>query len=75
MLFTWPCVLTQPGLGAGDPLTELLASLEEKLARQWSQDDVVWTGALPMGSTDRIRKNALRDVNRIACQPPDQDNP
>jgi fatty-acyl-CoA synthase len=40
---------------------ELMAFLQDKVARWWMPDDIVFIDALPTGATGKVQKNKLRE--------------
>jgi len=58
---------------AGDPPSrdELLRHLEERVARWWLPDDVVFVDELPHTATGKVSKRTLRDRFRGHAPPPD----
>ncbi|RZI44807.1 fatty-acid--CoA ligase [Herbaspirillum sp. HC18] len=50
----------------GTPLTreQLLSHYEDRVARWWRPDDVVFVEALPIGATGKVMKNVLREQFR-----------
>ena len=56
-----PLLIIQPAPGEQPTKEEILASLEGKIAKWWTPDDVVFVEEIPLGATGKINKLALRD--------------
>ena len=48
--------------GANITREELIAFYEDKVAKWWTPDDVVFVDAIPLGATGKMQKNRLRET-------------
>ncbi|MBR9834417.1 MAG: long-chain-fatty-acid--CoA ligase [Alphaproteobacteria bacterium] len=55
-----PLLIIQPVEGQSPTKEEILASLEGKIAKWWTPDDVAFVDEIPLGATGKINKLALR---------------
>jgi len=56
-----PLLVVMKKPGAELTKEELLAFFENKIAKWWTPDDVVFVDAIPRGATGKMQKNKLRD--------------
>ncbi|HPE49781.1 MAG TPA: AMP-binding protein, partial [Hyphomonas sp.] len=56
-----PLLIIQPAEGQAPTKEEILKSLEGKIAKWWTPDDVAFVEAIPLGATGKINKLALRE--------------
>ncbi len=59
-----PLLIVVPVKGANPDRGEILAFLENRMAKWWLPDDVVFVEELPLTATGKVRKTALRDTYR-----------
>jgi len=59
-----PLLVVTKKPGAELTKEELLAFFENKIAKWWTPDDVVFVDAIPLGATGKMQKNKLRDQFR-----------
>ena len=57
-----PLLIVQAKPGEDPTKEEILASLEGKIAKWWTPDDVQFVDAIPLGATGKINKLALRET-------------
>ncbi len=57
-----PLLIVQAKPGENPTKEEILASLEGKIAKWWTPDDVQFVEAIPLGATGKINKLALRET-------------
>ena len=57
-----PLLIIQPAEGQKPTKDEILASLEGKIAKWWTPDDVTFVDEIPLGATGKINKLALRET-------------
>ena len=53
-------LIIQPNPGESPSKEEILATLEGKIAKWWTPDDVAFVDEIPLGATGKINKLALR---------------
>ena len=56
-----PLLIIQPNPGESPSKEEILATLEGKIAKWWTPDDVAFVEEIPLGATGKINKLALRE--------------
>ncbi len=56
-----PLLIIQPQPGESPTKEEVLSSLEGKIAKWWTPDDVQFVDEIPLGATGKINKLALRE--------------
>lgn len=56
-----PLLIVQPAAGENPTKEEILKSLEGKIAKWWTPDDVQFVDSIPLGATGKINKLALRE--------------
>jgi fatty-acyl-CoA synthase len=56
-----PLLIIEPVEGESPTKDEVLATLEGKIAKWWTPDDVVLIDQIPLGATGKINKLALRE--------------
>ncbi|MEM8616584.1 MAG: long-chain-fatty-acid--CoA ligase [Pseudomonadota bacterium] len=56
-----PLLIIQPVPGESPSKEEVLATLEGKIAKWWTPDDVAFVDEIPLGATGKINKLALRE--------------
>ncbi|MDO8418488.1 MAG: AMP-binding protein, partial [Rubrivivax sp.] len=56
-----PLLVVMKKPGAEVTKEELLTFFENKIAKWWTPDDVVFVDAIPLGATGKMQKNKLRD--------------
>ena len=56
-----PLLVVVPRGGAAPSREELIAWYADKIAKWWTPDDVVFVDSLPLGTTGKVLKQALRD--------------
>ena len=56
-----PLLIVQPRPGATPTKESILAFLEERVAKLWLPDDIVFLDALPLGATGKVQKARLRE--------------
>ena len=57
-----PLLVIQPAPGEKPSKEEVLKSLEGKIAKWWTPDDVAFVDEIPLGATGKINKLALRET-------------
>tara|TARA_R110000787_G_scaffold39066_7_gene98126 strand:+ start:1271 stop:2896 length:1626 start_codon:yes stop_codon:yes gene_type:complete len=57
-----PLLIIQAAEGATPSKEEILQSLEGKIAKWWTPDDVAFVEEIPLGATGKINKLALRET-------------
>ncbi len=57
-----PLLIIQAAEGQSPTKEEILASLEGKIAKWWTPDDVQFIDDIPLGATGKINKLALREM-------------
>ncbi len=57
-----PLLVVEPKPGAHPTKEEMLGSLQGKIAKWWTPDDVVFVEKIPLGATGKINKLALREM-------------
>jgi fatty-acyl-CoA synthase len=56
-----PLLIVQPTAGAAPTKASILAFLEERVAKLWLPDEVLFLDALPLGATGKVQKARLRE--------------
>nr|WP_321361108.1 long-chain-fatty-acid--CoA ligase [uncultured Hyphomonas sp.] len=57
-----PLLIIQPAEGETPTKEEIFATLEGKIAKWWTPDDITFVDSIPLGATGKINKLALRDT-------------
>lgn len=57
-----PLLIVQPAPGQSPTKEEILATLDGKIAKWWTPDDVQFVEEIPLGATGKINKMALREM-------------
>ena len=57
-----PLLIVQPAPGENPTKEEVLGTLEGKIAKWWTPDDVAFIDEIPLGATGKINKLKLREI-------------
>ena len=57
-----PLLIVQPAPGESPTKEEVLGTLEGKIAKWWTPDDVAFIEEIPLGATGKINKLKLREI-------------